>query len=220
MDIVAFEWLMQMPLASRVLVVAILVSSTYRREIQARFLISSSYFPLLDYAGPLLTNSLVYVWARRHPHEQLSLLGLVAFRAPYLPWIMLGVGVLMDALTGRRQTGGSGDGGILSWIGGIQMAVDLAGVFIGHAYFFWSDVLPEMYPAEGNGGPFTQVNEWVRRRADTLRQQWRHEPVEIPVDEVARPLRPREHHEQRPAAVAVPAEQLDTVQAQQQPQVY
>lgn len=44
--------------------------------------------------------------------------------------------------------------------------------------------------------------------------------MEIPVDEVARPLRPREHHEQRPAAVAVPAEQLDTVQAQQQPQVY
>lgn len=39
----------------------------------------------------------VYVWSRRHPYVQLSFLGLFAFTAPYLPWVLLAFSVMIGS---------------------------------------------------------------------------------------------------------------------------
>ena len=37
----------------------------------------------------------VYVWGRRHPYVNLSFLGIFAFTAPYLPWVLLAFSVTL-----------------------------------------------------------------------------------------------------------------------------
>ena len=38
---------------------------------------------------------LVYLWGKRNPGMQISLLGLLAFNAPYLAWVLLGFSLLL-----------------------------------------------------------------------------------------------------------------------------
>ena len=55
--------------------------------------------PLLSvmFLGSTLSSTLVYIWARRHPDVQLSFLGLFVFTAPWLPWVMLGLSVVLHS---------------------------------------------------------------------------------------------------------------------------
>jgi len=63
---------------------------------------------------------LVYVWARRNPFVQMNFFGLLPFRAPYLPWVLVAFSVLL----------------------GNTVMVDILGIGIGHLYFFLEDVFP------------------------------------------------------------------------------
>ena len=45
--------------------------------------------------GSSLTFMLVYLWGKRNPGMQISLLGLLAFNAPYLAWVLLGFSLLL-----------------------------------------------------------------------------------------------------------------------------
>jgi Derlin-2/3 len=47
------------------------------------------------FLGSILSSTLVYIWSRKHPDVQLSFLGLFVFRAPWLPWVMIGLSVVM-----------------------------------------------------------------------------------------------------------------------------
>lgn len=47
------------------------------------------------FLGSILSSTLVYIWSRKHPDVQLSFLGLFVFRAPFLPWVMIGLSVVM-----------------------------------------------------------------------------------------------------------------------------
>lgn len=53
--------------------------------------------PLFDQAflGSTLNSTLVYVWSRKHPDAMLSFFGILTFRAPWLPFVMIGLSVLM-----------------------------------------------------------------------------------------------------------------------------
>lgn len=53
---------------------------------------------------------------------RMSFLGLFTFNAPYLPWVILGFGLLL----------------------GQSPVFDLLGILIGHIYFYLEDVLPGM----------------------------------------------------------------------------
>jgi len=55
--------------------------------------------PLLSvpFLGSTLSSTLVYIWARRHPDVQLSFLGIFVFTAPWLPWVMIGLSVLLHS---------------------------------------------------------------------------------------------------------------------------
>ncbi|KAJ3124042.1 hypothetical protein HK098_001418 [Nowakowskiella sp. JEL0407] len=70
-----------------------------------------------------LSFMMVYIWSRRNPTIRMNFLGLFNFRAPYLPWVLLGFTVLLNNV----------------WPTG-----DLLGMFCGHVYYFFEDVYPNI----------------------------------------------------------------------------
>ncbi|KAG9653680.1 DER1-domain-containing protein, partial [Aureobasidium melanogenum] len=78
------------------------------------------------FLGSILSSTLVYIWSRKHPDVQLSFLGLFVFRAPFLPWVMIGLSVVMHGNWPKDE---------------------LCGIAVGHVYYFFNDI----YPANHNG---------------------------------------------------------------------
>lgn len=72
------------------------------------------------FLAPSLAFMVVYIWSKRNPEVTLSFLGLFNFNAPYLPWVILGFGLLL----------------------GQSPIYDLLGIVVGHIYYFLEDVYP------------------------------------------------------------------------------
>ncbi|XP_074093856.1 derlin 2 isoform X2 [Cotesia typhae] len=79
-----------------------------------------AFFVNLLFLGHAFTLMLVYVWSRRTPFVRMNFFGLLNFRAPFLPWVLLGFSLLL---------------GNVIW-------VDLVGMAVGHMYYFAEDVFP------------------------------------------------------------------------------
>nr|CAG4645778.1 EOG090X0CFQ [Lynceus sp. MCZ IZ 141354] len=79
-----------------------------------------AFFGNLLFLGHSFTTMLVYVWARRNPFIRMNFFGIMPFRAPYLPWVLL----------------------CFSLVLGNNVSVDLLGIAIGHLYFYLEDVFP------------------------------------------------------------------------------
>jgi len=73
------------------------------------------------FLGPNLAMMVVYVWGRRNPSVRMSFLQMFTFNAPYLPWVILGIELLLGQ----------------SW-----SLFDLMGIAVGHVYFFLDEVYP------------------------------------------------------------------------------
>ncbi len=84
-------------------------------------------FVQMHFFGSALTFMMVYVWAKRNPHERMAFLGVVTFDAPWLPWVYLALTLLM----------------------GQSIIVDVMGIAAGHTYFYAQDVLPAVCAARG-----------------------------------------------------------------------
>lgn len=84
--------------------------------------------PFMDV--PFLSHSLVimilYVWSRRNPFEQLQLYGLITVGAAFLPYVLVGLSLMM----------------------GQHPSIDLLGIAVGHLYYYLVDVLPVVYGFE------------------------------------------------------------------------
>lgn len=78
--------------------------------------------PSLLFLAPSLAFAIVYVWSRRNTNVTMSFLGLFTFTAPYLPWVILGFGVML----------------------GQSPIYDLLGLGVGHIYYFLEDVYPNI----------------------------------------------------------------------------
>jgi Derlin-2/3 len=76
------------------------------------------------FLAPSLSFMIVYIWGRRNPHSILNLFGVLQFNAPYLPWVLLGFGLLLDQ----------------------SPISDILGILAGHIYYFFEDVYPRYYP--------------------------------------------------------------------------
>ncbi|KAL6051717.1 Derlin [Balamuthia mandrillaris] len=76
----------------------------------------------IPFLAPSLAFMIVYVWSRRNRNVQMSFLGLFTFTAPYLPWVILGFGLLL----------------------GHSPLYDLLGLAFGHLYYFLEDVYPSI----------------------------------------------------------------------------
>lgn len=84
-------------------------------------------FMNVHFLGSALTFMMSYVWGRRNEDVKMSFLGFLQFNAPYLPWIMLAVSVLI----------------------GNSVVMDLIGIGVGHAYYFLEFVYPVMAEIRG-----------------------------------------------------------------------
>eukprot|EP00049_Salpingoeca_infusionum_P000830 m.42654 g.42654 ORF g.42654 m.42654 type:complete len:242 (+) comp10723_c0_seq2:99-824(+) len=85
----------------------------------------------MPFLGSPLTFMFVYVWARRNRAAQLQFLGVLNFRAPYLPWVLLVFGLIL----------------------GQSPLSDLLGIFVGHVYWYLEDVYAKPAEQGGLGGP-------------------------------------------------------------------
>ena len=53
--------------------------------------------PLFSQAflGTTLSSTFVYIWSRRNPDTRLSFLGVLTFKAPWLPWVLIAFNVIL-----------------------------------------------------------------------------------------------------------------------------
>jgi Derlin-2/3 len=79
-----------------------------------------AYFANLIFLGHAFTLMLVYVWSRRNPLVHMNFFGVLNFRAPLLPLVILGFSLLL----------------------GNSVQIDLIGISVGHVYYFLEDVFP------------------------------------------------------------------------------
>lgn len=76
------------------------------------------------FLGPALSFMMVYVWGRRNPNVLMSFLGVFNFTGPYLPFVLLGFGLMV----------------------GQGFKIDIMGIVAGHVYYY----LEDFYPALSN----------------------------------------------------------------------
>ena len=73
------------------------------------------------FLGPALVNAILYIWARRSPYIRMDFMGLFRFPAPCLPWVILGLELVLE------------NGSI---------AFDVLGILVGHLFYFLTDTYP------------------------------------------------------------------------------
>ncbi|KAL3825209.1 hypothetical protein ACJIZ3_021238 [Penstemon smallii] len=72
------------------------------------------------FLGISLVFMLLYIWSREYPNANINIYGLVALKAFYLPWAMLGLDVIF----------------------GSPIVPDLLGIIAGHLYYFLTVLHP------------------------------------------------------------------------------
>lgn len=75
------------------------------------------------FMGSALSFAMTYIWSRRNPDVQMSMFGLLEFKAPYMSFVMLAFSFVL---------------------GGHLPVGDVLGIAVGHAYWFMDDVYPNM----------------------------------------------------------------------------
>ncbi|GAM86813.1 hypothetical protein ANO11243_048330 [Dothideomycetidae sp. 11243] len=96
--------------------------------------------PLFNQAflGSTLNSTLVYVWSRKNPDAMLSFFGILTFRAPWLPFFMIGLSVLMND----------------SW-----PIDEFFGIAVGHVWYFFNDIYPQ---TNNNSRPLDPPRWYIR----------------------------------------------------------
>ena len=89
----------------------------------------------IPFFGPSLVFTLLYLWSRENPNANTSIMGMITMKAFYLPWGMLGMGLVM----------------------GQDPVPDLLGIVAGHLYYF----LAVLHPRAG-GARLIKTPDWVR----------------------------------------------------------
>lgn len=86
-------------------------------------------FAKIKFLGHPLAFCCVYLWARapEQRNVRMSLLGLFPFNAPFLPWILLLCSILL----------------------GSPVETDFLGIIVGHIYYFFDQVYPQVASIRG-----------------------------------------------------------------------
>eukprot|EP01084_Bolivina_argentea_P072287 131265_1 len=92
----------------------------------------------IPFLGSSLTFMLVYIWSKRNPWTQLQFIGLMNFTAPWLPWVLLGLSLLL----------------------GHDVTADLLGIVVGHCYYFTKWIYPEI--THPNKIQLIQTPRWIQ----------------------------------------------------------
>lgn len=92
----------------------------------------------MAFLGTALSSTLIYIWSRKNPDTMLSFLGLVVFRAPYLPWVLLMFSLVVHGTVPKDE---------------------MCGIVVGHIWYFFNDVYP---PLHDGHSPLDPPYWWIR----------------------------------------------------------
>ncbi|KAK0298987.1 hypothetical protein LTS00_002750 [Friedmanniomyces endolithicus] len=90
------------------------------------------------FLGTTLSSTLVYIWSRRNPDVRLSFLGLLTFKAPWLPWVLIAFNVVLHGHWPKDE---------------------LCGIAVGHVWYFFNDIYPSTH---GGHRPMDPPQWWIR----------------------------------------------------------
>ena len=108
----------------------------------------------MAFLGSALSSTLIYIWSRKNPDTMLSFLGLLVFKAPYLPWVLLGFSVVMHGTIPKDE---------------------MCGIVVGHStstsllhpnliltlavWYYFNDIFP---PLHNGRSPLDPPAWWIR----------------------------------------------------------
>ena len=92
----------------------------------------------IAFLGTALSSVLVYIWSRRNPDTQLSFLGLLVFKAPWLPWVLMAFSFAVHGTVPKDE---------------------ICGVVVGHCWYYFNDIYP---PTHGGSRPLDPPSWWMR----------------------------------------------------------
>lgn len=111
--------------------------------------------PFASFCAPFLGSALTfvfeYIWARLNPHARVAIFGFLVFPAPFLPLVLIGTSKLF---------GGSVTHYVQGWL-------------VGHVYYFFAEVLPQL---------FSDEHPPVRRDAPAPQEQPNDDAAAVPDD--------------------------------------
>ncbi|KAK0929507.1 hypothetical protein LTR91_009518 [Friedmanniomyces endolithicus] len=90
------------------------------------------------FLGTTLSSTLVYIWSRRNPDVRLSFLGLLTFKAPWLPWVLIAFNVVLHGHWPKDE---------------------LCGIAVGDVWYFFNDIYPSTH---GGHRPMDPPQWWIR----------------------------------------------------------
>lgn len=99
----------------------------------------STFVENLYQLGPYLNETMLYIWARRNPEVEMTVLGLINFRAVYLPLISI------------VATRIAADGLQFKW------KAEFAAIGVGHLFFYFNDIFPRVHSCES---PLRPIWRW------------------------------------------------------------
>ncbi|KAI5251813.1 putative membrane protein [Aureobasidium subglaciale] len=120
------------------------------------------------FLGSILSSTLVYIWSRRHPDVQLSFLGLFIFRAPFLPWVMIALSVVMHGQWPKDELCGVAVGHgelflhflfFFFYFVFFLLLEKIHADVVGIVWYFFNDI----YPANHNGSRPLDPPMWWQR---------------------------------------------------------
>ncbi|GME35331.1 Derlin [Neofusicoccum parvum] len=138
----------------------------------------------MGFLGSALNSTLVYIWSRKNPDTSLSFLGLVVFKAPFLPWVLALFSMVLHGTVPKD---------------------DMLGIVVGHGtyscspvasaatnknsvWYFFNDVYP---PMNHGSRPLDPPSWWVRlwegRPATDDAQNTAAEPIDRDIAAVPAP---------------------------------
>ncbi|VEU19595.1 DEKNAAC100210 [Brettanomyces naardenensis] len=112
-------------------------------------LLYSSIVGNLYMLGSYLNDTLLYIWSRRNPDVEMTILGLVNFRSVYLP--------LVSVLLSRLVTSNFK----------VDWKSELAGVLIGQFFIFFNDMFPKLHSCES---PLRPIWYWFKDDHERIEQ--------------------------------------------------
>ena len=102
----------------------------------AILMLTAAYFLNIFFLSSPMLLYVLYVWCRRHPYEQLHVLGLFPVAAPYIPYVFLLLSLVMNQ----------------------PIRDEFLGIIIGHVYWFLADIAPKLLRNKGIKIPDTVLN--------------------------------------------------------------
>lgn len=122
-------------------------------------LIYSALFGNLYFLGSFLNDTLLYIWSRRNPEVEMTILGLVNFQAVYLPI----VSVVLSRLASAKFE--------------INWRTEFAGVIIGQFFLFFNDMYPKLHDCDS---PLRPIWYWGAPEHGDDEQV--DQPVDLPAE--------------------------------------